>query len=322
MNNRAAVLIVDDEPSNIEILTAVLEDEYEIFIATSGEEAISVATTVLPDLILLDILMPTVDGYEVCSRLKSNPMIADVPVIFTTTLGNEQDQIKGLELGAIDYVTKPVMPEVVKARVRNHIDMKRMRDELAKLAVTDALTGLSNRRGLEESLDRETHRLSGIGKPLSVIIIDIDFFKHFNDSYGHTAGDRCLMMVASTLNRAIMTSNEVAARYGGEEFACILPETTFDDAMERADLILNRIQSLKIPHAASAVAPYVTVSVGVASSRCVEGADPDWWLDEADRQLYRAKDAGRNKLMGIEFDAASRLASDQLAYQAQRAERT
>jgi diguanylate cyclase (GGDEF)-like protein len=310
MSNRAAILIVDDEPTNIEILTTVLEDEYEIYVATSGAEAIEVARSVLPDLILLDIMMPTVDGYEVCARIKSDAMLADVPVIFTTALGDEQNQIRGLELGAIDYVTKPVMPEVVRARVRNHVDAKRMRDELARLAVTDALTGLSNRRGLEEALDRETHRLAAIGKPLSVIILDIDFFKHFNDAYGHTAGDRCLMMVASALNRAIMHNNEVAARYGGEEFACILPETSLDEAMRRAQLILERVQSLKIPHEKSQVAPFVTVSVGVTSAMCIAGADPDWWLDEADRQRYRAKEAGRNTILGSGFDAYGRLRGD------------
>src|SRR5690606_14562065 len=125
---------------------------------------------------------------------------------------------------------------------------------------------------------------------LSVIILDIDFFKHFNDSYGHTAGDRCLMMVASALNRAIISNDELAARYGGEEFACILPDTPFAEAMDRARLILERIENLKIPHAKSTVAPIVTVSMGVTSSICVAGADPDWWLDEADRQLYRAKE--------------------------------
>jgi diguanylate cyclase (GGDEF)-like protein len=298
MTKRAIILIVDDEVSNIEILSAALEEEHEICFSTSGEEALEVARTVMPDLVLLDVLMPVMDGYEVCRQLKADPLLADVPVIFTTALGDQEAEVRGLELGAIDYVTKPVSPVIVQARVRNHLEMKKMRDQLAKLAVTDALTGLGNRRRLESMLNREVARLARTAAELSVIILDIDFFKRFNDSYGHTAGDRCITMVGATLNRALRRAADLAVRYGGEEFACILPEVSHEEAIAVAYDIRDRIRALSIPHDHSDAAPYVTVSVGVATATCAADTDPVSWIKAADAQLYLAKKAGRNGVVG------------------------
>jgi diguanylate cyclase (GGDEF)-like protein len=300
---RALILIVDDEVSNIEILNAALEDEYEICFATSGEEAIKIALAVLPDLILLDVLMPSMDGYEVCRRLKEDPLIADVPIIFTTGLGDQEAEVRGLSLGAIDYVTKPISPEIVRVRVRNHIELKRMRDQLAELAVTDALTGLSNRRRLEQSLKLETARLARTTDWLSVIMLDIDFFKQFNDTYGHPAGDRCIAMVAAALNRAVRRAADLTARYGGEEFACVLPSMDHEEAMVVARGIRDQVHLLGIPHVRSTAAPYVTVSVGVATARCMPGMEPEFWIKAADRQLYVAKAGGRDNVVGIICDA-------------------
>ncbi|WP_419897396.1 diguanylate cyclase domain-containing protein [Roseomonas sp. USHLN139] len=300
---RPNILIVDDEVSNIEIMSAILEDDHEICFATSGEEALEVARAELPDLILLDVLMPGIDGYEVCRQLKADAVLADVPVIFTTALGDQEAEVKGLELGAIDYVTKPVAPVILQARVRNHLDMKRMRDELAELAVTDALTGLGNRRCLEQRLTQEAARLAATGEMLSVIILDVDFFKRFNDLYGHAEGDRCLTMVAAALNRAMHRSNHLAVRYGGEEFACILPGLPHEEAMEMAHSILTRVQALGIPHPASDAAPHVTVTAGVATAACRPEVEPQRWIVAADRQLYAAKAAGRNTVAGRFYDA-------------------
>lgn len=301
MSDRLSVLIVDDEVSNIEILSSALEDEYDIYFATSGDEALEVARVNLPDLILLDVLMPGIDGYEVCAAIKADPLISDVPVIFTTALGDQEAEVRGLQLGAIDYITKPINPIVVRARVHNHLEMKRMRDELAEMAVTDALTGLGNRRRLEKALDQETTRLAHIGGLLSVIIMDIDFFKRFNDLYGHGAGDRCLTMVASALQRAVRKAADVAVRYGGEEFACVLPECDHAEAMAIAQNIRTRVQSLDIPHTASETASSVTVSIGVATAAVTAGAQPEAWIKVADKQLYLAKSAGRNMVMGVSF---------------------
>ncbi|MGA0541317.1 GGDEF domain-containing response regulator [Neotabrizicola sp. VNH66] len=301
MTERPTILIVDDEISNIEIMNAILEDDYEVCFATSGHQALETARNALPDLILLDILMPGMDGYELCGHLKREAMLADVPVIFTTGLGDTEDEVRGLSLGAIDYVTKPVQPVALRARVGNHIQLKRMRDRLAEMAVTDALTGLSNRRRMEEVLRLETARLARGSDWLSVILLDIDFFKQFNDTYGHPAGDRCITMIAAALNRALRRSSDLSARYGGEEFACILPGTDEAGAMVVAREIGEQVRKLAIPHERSGVAPVVTISMGVATARCLPGMAADLWVREADRQLYLSKAQGRNRINAMAF---------------------
>jgi len=305
MTDKAVILIVDDEISNIEIMNAVLEDSYEVCFATSGEQAIEVARSVLPDLILLDVMMPGIDGYEVCRILKGDRLLADVPIIFTTGLDDQDAEARGLSLGAIDYVTKPIQPVILAVRVRNHIELKRLRDQLAEMAVTDALTGLSNRRRLEQTLSVETARLARSEDWLSVIMVDIDFFKLFNDTYGHPAGDRCIAMVAAALNRAVRRASDLAARYGGEEFACVLPGSDREAAMCVAQEIQAQVQSLSIPHVGSKVSSCVTVSIGIATARCRPGMTADQWIDSADRQLYLSKAGGRNTIVGERFDIAS-----------------
>jgi diguanylate cyclase (GGDEF)-like protein len=305
MNLRSLILIVDDDVANIEVLNAVLEDDYEVCFATSGEDAIKIALELLPDLILLDVLMPGIDGYEVCRRLKADNLVADVPIIFVTGLDDQEAEIRGLALGAIDYVTKPISPVIVRARVRNHIELKRMRDQLAELAVTDALTGLNNRRRLEQWLKIETTRSARTADYLSVIMLDVDFFKQYNDTYGHPAGDRCLVMVAAALNRAVRRAADLTARYGGEEFACILPRTEHEAAMVVARNVRDQVLALGIPHIKSAAAACVTVSVGVATANCLPGMAPELWIKAADSQLYLAKSAGRNSVIGTIFGTAS-----------------
>ncbi|NWK98879.1 diguanylate cyclase response regulator [Sphingobium lactosutens] len=299
---KATILIVDDEVSNIEIMNAVLEDDYDVCFATSGQQALDVARAAQPDLVLLDVLMPGIDGFEVCRQLKSDPLLADIPVIFTTGLGDTEDEMRGLSLGAIDYVTKPIQPAILRARVGNHVELKRLRDQLASMAVTDALTGLNNRRYLERSLQTEVGRLARTGEWLSVIMLDIDFFKQFNDTYGHPAGDRCITMVAAALTRAVKRASDLSARYGGEEFACVLPDTDPKGAEMVAQEILLQVQSLNIPHERSQVSPFITVSIGVASARCSPGMSAERWMSEADQQLYASKRQGRNRISMAEFD--------------------
>jgi len=301
MTKPAIVLIVDDEISNIEIMNAALEDSYEICFATSGEEAIATAHKVQPDIILLDVIMPGLNGFDVCERLKQDGMLADVPIIFTTSLNDVEDEMRGLSLGAIDYVTKPVKPAALRARVGNHVEMKRMRDQLAQIAVTDALTGLSNRRHMEQKLGSEVARLTRTESWLSVIMLDIDFFKAFNDTYGHPAGDKCIAMVASALNRAERRASDMCARYGGEEFACILPDTNGEGALKVAADIRKQINLLHIPHEHSSVSPLVTVSIGIVSAPCLEGMPSSFWTDHADRQLYCSKVNGRNQISSMVY---------------------
>ncbi|WOC16355.1 Response regulator PleD [Pseudochrobactrum sp. MP213Fo] len=303
MKNRSVILIVDDEISNIEIMSAALEDDYEVCFATSGEEALAVAQSVLPDLVLLDVLMPGIDGYEVCRRLKKERLLADIPVIFTTGLNDQEAEVRGLSVGAIDYVTKPIQPVILRARVANHVELKRLRDQLAQMAVTDALTGISNRRHLEQTLERETAKLASTGEWLSVIMVDIDCFKSFNDTFGHPAGDRCLAMVAAALTRAVHLASDLAARYGGEEFVCVLPGRDLEAALEVARDIQVQVNSLNIPHPVSTVSPNVTVSLGVASACCLPDMTASQWMAHADRQLYLSKRAGRNEIFSTVFTA-------------------
>jgi diguanylate cyclase (GGDEF)-like protein len=303
MNDRGVILIVDDEVSNIEIVAAALEDEHDLSFATSGKEALEVVEHVTPDLVLLDVMMPDMDGYEVCRRLKKIPRMADVPIIFSTALDGNDAEARGLSMGAIDYITKPISPIVVRARIHNHMEMKRMRDQLAQLAVTDALTGLSNRRRLESVMAEQAAALSETGGELSVIILDIDFFKRFNDEYGHAAGDRCIAMVAAALSRAVTRASDVTARYGGEEFACVLPNMGHADALAIAAAIRERVSRLGIPHRGSDAGPNVTVSVGVATAACRPGMRPADWIEAADAQLYSVKQHGRDGVAGCVFAA-------------------
>ncbi|MFD1880890.1 diguanylate cyclase [Paracoccus pacificus] len=298
MMGRPVILIVDDEISNIEMIGAVLEDSYEVRFARSGEEALLQARATPPDLVLLDIVMPGMDGYELCRRLKQDEVLADVPVIFTTGLFKPEDEVRGFEAGAIDYVTKPIQPLVLQSRVRNHVELKRMRDQLADLAMTDALTGLGNRRLLEKLLPSEARRLARDGDWLSYLMLDIDFFKQFNDIYGHPKGDDCLRAVADQIRAAMRRSNDVGLRYGGEEFACILPKTDPPSALHVAESMRRQVEELAIPHSRSKISPFVTVSIGVASGRCIHGLSEELWITTADAMLYECKRTGRNQTAG------------------------
>ncbi|MEI6557530.1 MAG: diguanylate cyclase [Rhodospirillaceae bacterium] len=298
------ILICDDEPTNIEILVGIFEDDYEIIIALDGEQALDLARSERPDLVLLDVMMPGLDGYQVCARLKSEPETADIPVIFITGLGDERAETQGFDAGAIDYVTKPINPVIVRRRVSTHVELKKSRDRLAEMAVTDRLTGLANRRCFDQVLDLETRRLRRSGGLLSLVLLDVDHFKTYNDTYGHVAGDSCLQTVSATIRGAVNRATDLAARYGGEEFACILPSTPLAGAIDLAERIRLSVAGQTIPHRASATAPFVTVSLGVATI-ATPGADDREiaaLVAAADTMLYRAKQTGRNRVVAPDPD--------------------
>ena len=298
MNGKPVIMIVDDEIANIEMIGAMLEEDYEILFARSGEQAIDIAQRADLDLILLDVMMPGMDGYETCRRLKHDPDLVNVPVIFTTGLDSVECEIKGLSVGAIDYVTKPVQPISLRRRVSNHVSLKRMRDQLASQALIDPLTGLGNRRMLETLLIEEMTRLARAQEELSVLLIDIDYFKQFNDMYGHLEGDQCIAKVAAALGGSMRRGGDLCARYGGEEFVCVLPRTDFEGAMHLAELLRRQIEALGIPHAGSSCAPVVTISIGVAVRRCAPDQQMNIWFETADQMLYDSKKAGRNRVTG------------------------
>jgi len=291
-----AVLIVDDDPVSLEALAAALEGEFEVLFATDAGEALAILRTATPDAILLDVVMPGSDGYELCARVKQDARLAEIPVIFLTSLDSRDAEARGLELGAMDYIAKPVNPPVVRLRVRNQVELKCARAELRRLADTDALTGLSNRRRFDETLDIEWQRHSRSGRPLSLLLLDLDHFKAFNDRYGHLVGDDCLRQVGLAIGRTVNRAADLCARYGGEEFGCILPETDGAAARAVAELLRAAVAALAIPHDGSGTASHVTASIGVVTGWPKLGQSPLSLLGLADEQLYAAKHGGRNRV--------------------------
>jgi diguanylate cyclase (GGDEF)-like protein len=279
-----AILIVDDDTTNIAILAHVLENEFDVVFATDGVQALELALTVQPALVLLDVMMPGMDGYEVLSRLKSEPLTTEIPVIFLTGLDASEAETRGLELGASDYVTKPFNAAVVRARVRNQIELRATRDQLRRLAAIDGLIGIPNRRTFDETLEREYRRLSRTNGRLALIMVDVDEFKSYNDRYGHLAGDDCLRAVARAIASTTQRSNDLIARFGGEEFTVLLPDTDADGALRVAERMRAAVESLG----------YVTASFGVAAASSAERGDPASLVRAADDALYAAKAAGRN----------------------------
>lgn len=289
------ILVVDDDRPVIELVDAIFGERCEVLFATNGEQALTLAGTAAPDVILLDVLLPGLDGFEVCARLKADPLTAEIPIIFVTGLGDTAAETRGLELGAMDYIAKPINPPVMRMRVDNQIELKRARDRLARLAVTDGLTGLANRRRFDEMLRLEHARHGRSGGYLTLVMIDLDHFKRYNDTYGHLRGDDCLRAVAGALERALLRPADLAARLGGEEFACILPETgPPEEVAAVAERIRQEVLRLALPHLASPTAPVVTISLGVATARCQGDRSPLDLLEAADAELYRAKSLGRN----------------------------
>jgi diguanylate cyclase (GGDEF)-like protein len=298
MYSQATILAVDDAPENLQVLNAVLKDHYRVKVATSGERALALATGAEPpDLILLDVMMPGMDGYEVCARLKEDPRTRDIPVLFVSARDEEEDEARGLALGAIDYIVKPIRPSIVQARVRNHLELKRSRDLLARLTTVDHLTGISNRRRYDEYLELEWRRAARDQTPIALIAIDIDHFKAYNDLYGHPKGDTCLIAVAQALAQSVSRTPDLIARCGGEEFACVLPGTDAIGASHLADEMLTRVLALEMEHARSATHEKVTVSIGVAAMIPDPEEPPQTLVALADAALYQAKAEGRNRVV-------------------------
>ncbi|BBK31789.1 response regulator receiver modulated diguanylate cyclase [Stella humosa] len=296
VEKKPTVLIVDDVSVNLALMSAILEGDCRTICTGDSARVLSLALEHQPDLILLDIMMPGLDGFEVCGMLKANPNTRDIPVIFLTSLAEEVDEERGLGLGAIDYITKPFSVPVVRARVRNHLELQRQRDLLERLSSIDGLTGISNRRAFDRALEREWLRAQRHESPLSLLMIDVDLFKQFNDGYGHIAGDECLKAIARTVADQAGRAADLVARYGGEEFACILPDTCRGGAVRVAEKIRQSVLDLAIPHAFSSVSPLVTVSIGGATARPTNDLDLEELVRRADARLYESKNAGRNRI--------------------------
>lgn len=292
--SKNTILIVDDTAANIRVLAGILCDEYEILIATSGKDALSLLEDEEVDLILLDIMMPEMDGFEVCKILNENPNMPKIPIIFVTALHSPDAEIKGLHVGAVDFITKPFNNVVVQARVRTHIKLHEQTIFLQELANKDGLTGIANRRAYDERISMEWSRAKRNKTELSLIMIDIDFFKKYNDTYGHGMGDICLREIATAIYNMPKRPADLFARYGGEEFVVLLPETSQENACNIAEVIRKTVESLQILHEESVVSSFVTISIGVASV-LAEHDDYQTLEKASDDALYGAKESGRNR---------------------------
>jgi diguanylate cyclase (GGDEF)-like protein len=330
---QGVVLVVDDMPDNVFLLSRILLSKgYRIHRANSGRDALVIAQTDLPDLILLDVCMPELTGYQVCQMLKAEDRTQDIPVIFISALDSTEEIVKAFNVGGVDYITKPFRPAEVQARVSLHLTLRRLQQqlqeqnallqqenhdrlaaeaalqaanlELQRLANLDGLTQLANRRCFDACLEREWRRLAREQQPLSLLLCDIDFFKYYNDTYGHLLGDECLRQVASALEQAAKRPGDMVARYGGEEFAMILPNTPLPGAVQVAENVRAKLQDLALFHETSQVSPCVTLSLGVATIIPMPTTSPTVLIAGADRALYQAKKEGRDRIVTVFLESS------------------
>ncbi len=304
-NRTPKILIVDDVPLNVELQkTYLLSVGYEVIVAMDGQAAIDKIETEGPDLILLDIMMPKINGFEVCKKLKSNPSTQFIPVVMVTALQEVEDKIRGIEAGADDFISKPFNKMELMARVKSLLRIKFLHDELEdakyqmeKLAATDGLTGLANHRHFKEQLIHEIDRATRHQLCLSLLMMDIDYFKFYNDNQGHPAGDEVLRKIAELIQKNLRKI-DMAARYGGEEFAVILPEANCKAAIVVAEKIRYLVETTKFHKEENQPNKCLTLSIGIATipNDTENGSD---LIDVADKRLYKAKQRGRNALVYI-----------------------
>jgi diguanylate cyclase (GGDEF)-like protein len=290
------VLVADDDPVNRQVLAELLKPEYTVLLAKNGEQALERATRHAPDLILLDVLMPDLNGYEVLRRLRADPQTERISVIFISGLNRPEDEASGLKMGASDYIAKPFNATVVMARVALHLQLVRQRRMLERLANIDGLTELANRRRFDELYAMEWQRAQRNGWPLSIAVLDIDCFKQYNDRSGPPAGDRARRAGARAASAWMRRPADLAARYGGEELVLLLPETGAQHARDVAEDLRASIADLQIAHEASKAGAVVTVSIGGATLGQNGAESAAELLEAADAQLYRAKQGGRNRV--------------------------
>jgi len=296
---KQTLMIVDDYQSNLKAMVGLFEFHYDVVLKDNAKDAINYAIQEEVDLILLDVDMPEMNGYEACTALKSNAMTAHIPIIFVTAAGSADEEEKGLLMGAVDYVVKPVNLSILRARVKNHMELIYYRKKLEVLSSVDGLTGVSNRRQLDTVLLLHYASTIRFGHSMAFLMIDIDDFKAYNDTYGHAKGDECLKQVAQTILAVMRRETDVVGRYGGEEFGVSLQDTDIEGGIVVANEILTSVRDLNIQHAGSLTHKIVTVSIGLAVFEAKQNNHQEITLDEflqqADKQLYKAKHSGKNR---------------------------
>jgi diguanylate cyclase (GGDEF)-like protein len=296
------ILVVDDETANLAVLNKILSPGYTVFTAKSGREGLKRVVEDKPDLILLDIIMPDINGFELLKTLKANPDTRQIPVIIITGLDTEADEERGFVLGAVDYITKPFKNAIVIARVRTHIQIVHHIRMIERLGLVDPLTDIPNRRCFDDRLALEWRRALRDQKPVAFMMIDVDKFKTYNDTYGHPQGDTLLRTIAHIFAAAARRSGDMSARLGGEEFGVLLPDTELRAAVKVAEEIRSRVEAERIPTADGKTQTRTTVSIGVVSLVPAQGVSMENLISRADTRLYQAKEQGRNC---IRFDESS-----------------
>jgi len=291
-----SILIVDDENANLKVLTHILGQDYVIFTAANGTSAIEKAKEYKPDLILLDILMPGMDGYQTLCEMKKCGDIQKIPVIFITGLDSEEDEEKGLALDAADYITKPFSPTIVKLRVQNQIQIVNQMVIIERLSMVDQLTNIANRRNFDDRLTMEWKLAIREKTPISILMMDLDKFKHINDTYGHLQGDMILQTAAAIFPKSFNRPSDFVARWGGEEFVVLMPNTSLEGALDIAEKIRSDIENTQMP-SLDQTEIKVTISIGVSSVSPTQDSSVDTFISGADKALYAAKEAGRNRVV-------------------------
>ena len=298
------VLVVDDSQTQRAIIGEYLKPlNCEVTLLASGEEALMQVTEQVPDLIILDVEMPGLNGFDACKAIRGFLQDNWVPIVYLTGRTEPADLVEGLNVGGDAYITKPVHQDVLVAISKAMLRVSSVQSELIsankkldEVAHFDVLTQVMNRRGYEDMLNRLWKDHERRKAHLSILLMDIDFFKKYNDGYGHIKGDECLREVAQTLKRALKRPVDVLARYGGEEFVVLLPDTDIEGAKAVANRLIECMANANIPHEFSEAKPFVTVSIGAAYNR--EGESMSSILETADKALYQAKEAGRNQVIG------------------------
>lgn len=302
------VLVVDDDAPLATFYTLVLEKAGMITaMVTNPLQVMEPLVNFKPELILVDVYMPSCNGMELAATIRQQNVYANIPIVFLSTESNLDKQLVAMNLGGDDFLTKPIQPRhlvssvtarVERARQLNKLyqELEAANSELQHLAGSDALTQVANRRRFDEYLDQEWQRMAREEAPLSLILCDVDFFKSYNDTYGHQVGDYCLRQVARAISRSVKRPADLVARYGGEEFALILPNTNAEGAVQLAEKVRSEIKALEITHAKSQISKCVTLSLGVASTvDCLTSSA--MLISEADKALYQAKAKGRDRVV-------------------------
>ncbi|MDP4528923.1 diguanylate cyclase [Alkalimonas delamerensis] len=296
VNHRQRVLIIDDQKTNLKILADILRQDVDVTLAHSAEQGLRKATEYLPDLILLDVMMPGISGFELIKRLKHHSLTSAIPVIFITALNDSSHEEQGLRLGACDYIYKPFHAAIVQARVRLHLQLTRQRKMLEQLAHIDPLTGIANRRRYSQLLEQYWRSAIRQQSQLCVVMLDIDHFKEYNDHYGHAAGDKVLHQVAHCLKDSLKRPHDFIARYGGEEFVMLLPDSTEHGSQQLIEHCFAALAQLAIPHEFSPVSDVITLSAGGICCSPNRQHKLEDCLKQADDRLYQAKQQGKNRL--------------------------